>query len=63
MNKLINTLLLVSSAALVTSGIIFLCLSIFTEPKNNTYLIVALGSIVISNLFNVISMYYNRKSK
>jgi len=54
--KTIKTLLLIASVTLTLSGIIFLCLSIFTEPKNTVYLSLALGSIVLANLFNVIRM-------
>lgn len=54
-------LLLISSIGLCVAGIIFLCLSIFTEPKNNTYLCIALGSIVLSNLLNVIRSRVDKK--
>ena len=52
--KLINTLIAIVNCTLIISGIIFLCLSIFTETKDNTYLIIALISTLIANLINVI---------
>lgn len=61
--KTINILLIISSMGLLVSGVIFLCLSIFTEPKNNTYLCVALGCIVLSNLFNLIRSQYGKNQK
>lgn len=53
-DKIIRRLLIIASAGLAVSGIIFSCIYIFEETKNNTYLCLALGSIVLSNLFNVV---------
>lgn len=54
--NLVKKLLLIASISLTASGIIFLSLSIFTEPKNTAYLSLALGSILLANLFNLIRM-------
>ena len=58
---LVKKLLLIASISLTASGIIFLCLSIFTEPKNTAYLSLALGSILLANLFNIIRMRTGKK--
>lgn len=52
--KMRDRLLLIASIGLTAAGIIFLCLSIFTEPKNNVYLCAALGTILLANLFNLL---------
>lgn len=52
MNKL--KLLRILDVAFMILGIAFLCISIFTEPKNNNYLCIALASIIIANLLNLI---------
>lgn len=59
--KGINRLLAITSAALLLSGIIFLCLSIFKETKDTTYLCIALADIVLANLFNIIRIQNNKK--
>lgn len=53
-SKLKNKLLAIASAGLSISGIIFLCLSIFSEVKNTVFLSVSLACIVLANLFNII---------
>ena len=58
-----NRLYIVASAGFAVAGILFLCLSIFTEPKNNTYLCIALASVVLSNLCNVIRAQTNKKQR
>lgn len=62
-NKTGNKSSVVASVGFAVAGIIFLCLSIFTEPKNNTYLCIALASIVLSNVFNVIRAQADKKQK
>lgn len=59
--KTVNTLYIIASVAFAVAGIIFLCLSIFTEPKNNTYLSIALVSVVLSNALNIIRAQVNKK--
>lgn len=55
MNKqTVNKLYIIAGIGFAIAGIIFLCLSIFTEPKNNTYLCIALVSTTVSNLLNII---------
>lgn len=61
--KTTNKLYIVTKVGFAIAGIIFLCLSIFTEPKNNTYLCIALASTVLSNLLNVIYGQANKKQK
>lgn len=53
-NKAKNKLLVISSVVFLFAGIIFLCISIFKETKDTTYLCLALASIIISNLLNMI---------
>lgn len=61
--KTVNRIYIIASACIAAAGIIFLCLSIFTEPKNNTYLSIALVSLVLSNALNVIHAQINKKNK
>jgi len=64
MNKNISyTLLLIASGALAVAGLILLLVSIFGETKDNWALSVALGAILLSNLFNFIRMQQKRKEK
>lgn len=49
-----NKLILTIKICLIVCGITFLALSIFTDEKNNTYLIIALLSIVIVNIMNIV---------
>lgn len=55
-----NKLLLMIKICLIISGVVFICLSIFTEQKNNTYLILSLASTTIGNIMNIIDI---RKDK
>lgn len=52
--KTISKLLAIASVGLLISAAIFICLCFFSTEKNNTYLGIALGSIILSNLFNII---------
>ena len=58
----VKRLLIIASLGLAVAGIIFLCMAIFTAEKNNAYLYVALGCVVLSNLFNIIR-YQNEKRR
>ena len=62
-NQTISKLLLIASVGLTLAGILFLCFSIFTEPKNTTYLSIALGSILLANLFNLIRAQNSKRKK
>ncbi len=53
-------LFIIAEIMLVVCTIVFLCLSIFTESKNNTYLNIALACTL---LFNVINLIRLRKGK
>ena len=59
--KTLIKVLFVLSLLLVVSAVVFLCLSIFTEPKNNTYLCVALVNILLSNALNLIKNKVNKQ--
>lgn len=61
--KIIRRLFLIASVGLVAAGILFLCLSIFTEPKNTTYLCIALACIVLSNVFSILRIQADRRRK
>lgn len=52
--KVINRLLLIVKICLIISGITFICLSIFTEEKNNNYLIISLVSTMLANIMNIL---------
>lgn len=54
--RMAKRLLLIVSIVFMAIGIVFLCLSIFTQPKNTAYLSVALGSILLANVSNIIQM-------
>lgn len=62
-SKLKNKLLAIASAGLSISGIIFLCLSIFSEVKNTVFLNVSLACIVLANLFNIVRNLEKKKEK
>lgn len=59
--KLLITLLNVSSFMLTIAGGIFLALQIFGNNKNNTYLIIAFVLILLANLFNVIIKQHKKE--
>lgn len=61
--KTTNTLLLIASAGLAIAGIIFLCVEIFGETKSNWELCSAIVCVLLSSLFNVIRVSFNRKEK
>ena len=61
--KTINRIYIAVSAIFAAAGIIFLCLSIFTEMKNNTYLNIALVSILLYNVLNHIRVQVNKKNQ
>ena len=50
----INKLLTIGSVCLLLSAVIFICLCIFTDENNNIYSCIALGSLLLSNIFNLI---------
>lgn len=58
--KLLNTLLIILSLGLLIAGAIFLYISVFGENKTTTPLAIALGCILISNLFNIIRQLNNK---
>lgn len=58
--KSINILLTIISLILSILGIVFLCINIFSDTKNNTFLIIALSSIILSNLINLIRVRINK---
>ena len=60
---MINTLLVISSIGLTISGIIFLCVSIFSEEKSNIILCLALACTTLSNLFGIIRLQLNKEKK
>ena len=57
----VKRLLIIAGLGLAVEGIIFLCLAIFTAEKNNTYLCLALGCIILSNLFNIIRHQHEKR--
>lgn len=59
--KKLNLLFIIVSVLLTLSGIIFLPVSIFGEEKNNWYLASALFCILLSNLFNIIRVQFNKQ--
>ncbi|MCI6188699.1 MAG: hypothetical protein MSA89_06720 [Clostridium sp.] len=61
--NVINTLLVISSIGLTISGIIFLCVSIFSEEKSNIILCLALACTTLSNLFGIIRLQLNKEKK
>ena len=56
--KLISKLLTIGSVILLISAMIFICLCIFTDEKNNVYLFISLSSLILSSLFNIIKRLY-----
>ena len=55
--KMISNLLTIAGIGLLLSATIFICLCLFMEEKNNTYWGIALSSIMLSSLFNIINPY------
>ncbi len=58
--KLISKLLTIGSVILLVSAMIFICLCIFTDEKNNVYLFISLSSLILSSLFNIIKRQYTK---
>lgn len=52
--KTIDRLLTIASVGLLLSAAIFICLWIFAAEKSQIYVGAALGSLLLSSLFNVI---------
>ena len=61
MKKILNTLFIIASLGLIAAGVIFLCVSIFDGNETATPLAIAVVSILLSNLFNVIRMNMDKK--
>lgn len=61
--KLINRLLIISSAALGVAGLIFIALYMFGESEGKELLAASLGCVGLSNLFNVVRTGFNRNDK
>lgn len=59
--KMISKLLTIGSVILLVSAMIFICLCIFTDEKNNVYLFISLISLILSSLFNIIKRQYTKK--
>ena len=51
------------SAVLLLIGLVFLALSIFTEPKDTLYLCIALASIFLANAINLVRMRAERRRR
>ncbi len=52
--KFSDSLLLIVRICLIIIGVVFICLSIFTEKEDNTYLIISLFSTSLVNVLNII---------
>ena len=61
MKKILNKLFIIASLGLIAAGVIFLCVSIFDGNETATPLAIAVVSILLSNLFNVIRMNMDKK--
>ena len=61
MTKILNRLFDIASLGLIVAGAIFLCVSIFDGNETATPLAIAVVSILLSNLFNVIRMNMDKK--
>lgn len=55
-----DKLIPVFSAILAIVGIVFLCLSMFSEQKDNHYLVIGLAAIVVANIINVVKYILTR---
>ena len=56
--KLISKLLTIGNVILLVSAMVFICLCIFIDEKNNVYLFISLSSLILSCLFNIIKRKY-----
>lgn len=63
MDKQIKNMYIIASISFAIAGIIFLCISIFGEEKENWMLCTALASIILSNLFNIIRIKSTKKEE
>lgn len=61
--KLINTLLLISSCALLISGLIYILLSIFGDRTDTYYSAMGMCFILSGNLFNIIRLQFKKKAE
>ncbi len=59
--ELLNRILITVSLLLVLAAIVFLCFSIFGSSDTTTDLACALACILLSNLFNLVRCYNNKK--
>lgn len=59
--KKLNMLFIIVSVLLTLSGVLFLLVSIFGEEKNNGYFASALSCILLSNLFNIVRVQFNKQ--
>lgn len=61
MNKItVNTILIIAGIGLAIAGIIFLLAAIFDDNKNNLMLVLALCCSLLSNLFNILRIQFNK---
>ncbi len=58
--KLINKLLTIGSIILLVLAMIFICLCLFADEKNNVYFFISLFSLILSSLFNIIKRQYTK---
>ena len=58
--KLINKLLTIGSVILLVLAMIFICLCLFLDEKNNVCLFISLFSLILSSLFNIIKRQYTK---
>lgn len=56
--KLVSKLLTIGNVILLVLAMVFICLCIFVDEKNNVYLFIALSSLILSSLFNIIKRQY-----
>lgn len=60
--KKISILLFIASLGLAVAGIIFLLMAMFGEDKRNWVIASALFCVLLSNLFQLVRFYLNKKS-
>lgn len=58
--KMIIKLLTIGNVILLISAMIFICLCIFVDERNNVYLFISLSSLILSSLFNIIKRQYTK---
>lgn len=63
MDKKIRTLLFIAILVLSMTGIIFLLMAILDEDKSNWVITSALFCILLSNLFQIVRFYLNKKEQ